>query len=282
MTDAKPFRGHNLNNPAEYPARYETNWLRRRSRRAIARAVLVMMVFAAFVYPFRWPGALVIALLAGGMHFAYFWRRHWAATAWHKEAYAERRSTRTLLPLRKLGHHVLHDHFHGHDRIQTLMIGPAGVWLVHAVGRAPSRRLWGDAAFLHPERQSLPPSPEELRELARAVGETLTAEAGEPVTVRPVYLAVNEDVPESVSPDAGVPVLPTGAFRMRVMSEPARLPDEEVIRLTELARRALPMRRPARENDPSLPPMAVKKSFWLHRRGLRHVKETDIGQPHED
>ena len=239
------------------------------------------MVFAALIYPLGWPGARIAAALAGGLHLAYIWRRHRTATAWHKEAYAERRSTRILLPLAKQGHLLLHDHFHGQSRLQTLLIGPTGVWLVHAVGRAPTRRLWGDAAFLHPEKQPVPRSPEELRELAGAVGETLTSEAGEPVTVRPVFLAVNDDVPEQIRTDGGVPILPADAFRSHVTSDPARLSDDEARRLADLATTALPARRPEGDDAP-LPPMAVKKAFQVRGRGLRRVKETEFGKPPED
>lgn len=281
MTDAKPFRRPNLNNPAEYPARYETNWLRRRPRRILIRAVTAVVVFAAFVYPLRWPGALLAAALAVVLHVAYVWRRHRTATAWHKEAYAERRSTHTLMPLAKQGYFLLHDHFHGESRLQTLLIGPSGVWLVHAVGRAPTRRLWGNAAFLHPENQPVPRAPGELRDLAGAVGEALATEAGEPVTVRPVYLAVNDDVPESVRTEAEVPVLAAAVFRPHVLAGPARLADDEAGRLAELAMRALPARTPGRD-DPPLPPMAVKKTLYAHRRGLRHVRETEFPNPPED
>lgn len=278
MTERAHFRGRDLNNPAEYPGRYETDWLRRRHRRVTARAVLAILTFAAFFVPLTWRGALAAAILAGGLHLVYFWRRHHAATAWHKDAYAERRSVHVLLPLESQGYLVLHDHFHQGFCIQTLLIGPPGVWLVHAVGRAPLRRLWGDAAFLRPEKQPVPPEPAALADRARAVGATLTAEAGEPVTVRPLYLAVGDDVPASVRKGGLVPLVAKGLFRSYLAGEPARLEPADIDRLAVLAGTALPPRRPDR-GRPSLPPMAVKKAMWPHKRGYELIRETDIARP---
>lgn len=276
MSDPKRFRGHDLTNPAEYPARYEMSWLRRRSRRVIARTVLVLVVFAVFVFPLGWQGALVAAFLAGVLHLAYFWRRHQTATAWHKEGYAERQSVRVLLPLEKQGYLVLHDHHHEGFQIQTLLIGAPGVWLVHAVGRAPLRRLWGNAAFLHPEKQPTPTDPAELRDHASAVSETLTAEAGETVSVRPVYLAIGDDLPESVDTDGAVPVVGKGRFPSFLAGEPARLSADAVEKLAAVAAAALPAGH-GQDGSPSLPPMAVKKSLWSRRRGLEFRRETEVG-----
>lgn len=276
MTEPTTFQGHNLNNPAEYPARYEADWLRRRPRRAVVRMVIMVVIFAGFLAPFSWQGALVVALLAGGLHSLYVWRRHHVATAWKKDAYAERQSVRVVWPLEKQGYLILHDHFHDGVRIQTLLIGPTGVWLVHAVGRTLQRRLWGDAAFLHPGKQATPPDPGELRDQAGAVGETLAAEACEPVTVRPLYVAFGGDLPDSVDQDGAVPAMAKGVFRDYLRGEPTRLSPEEVDRLAAVAMTSLPAGRPEK-GSPTVPPMAVRKSLWSRRRGPQIVRETDVG-----
>lgn len=279
MTDSTFFRGRDLNNPAEYPARYEAGWLRRRHRRVVARAVLALVAFALFLWPFGWRGALVVGFLAGGTHLLYFWRRHHAATAWHREAYAERKSVRVLSPLEKQGYLVLHDHHHAGVRTQTLLIGPPGVWLVHAVGRSLKWRLLGDAAFLHPERRPVPPEPAALQARARAIGAALSCEAGEPVTVRPVYLAISDDVPVPLRKSDVVPVIAKGLFRSFLAGEPERLSPERIDRLAALAGTVLPARHPSRARPP-LPPMAVRKAMWPHGgTGFRMVRETDIVQP---
>lgn len=270
-------RGRDPNNPAEYPARYEADWLRRRTRRALVRAAIVVVAFTLFVWPLSWPGALVVACLAGAVHFLYCWRRHHLATAWHKDAYAERRSVRVLRPLLKRGYVVLHDRHCGSVRVQSLLIGPTGAWLVHAVGRSVQRRMWGDAAYLHPEDQPEPPDADELRDRARRVGEALGGEMGGPVPVRPVVIVVGNDTPDPLRDGGTVAVVDVGAFLAYVEDQPESLSPGDVDRIATAAESALAVERP-RSEGPDLPLMAERKSLWSRRGGPRFVRETEVGR----
>jgi hypothetical protein len=264
-----------------YPARYEADWLRRRKRRVLIRLLVVVVAFAGFVWPLSWGGALVVAFLAGCTHFLYVWRRHHLATAWHRDAYAERQSVRVLEPLRGKGYATLYDCHHEGFRVQSLLIGPTGVWLVHAVGRSRQRRLWGDAAYLHPEDQPVPPDAEALRDRALRVGEALRQETGERVTVRPIAVVVGKDTPDGLRDSSDVPVIGVKGFSSYVTGSTAVLSSRDVRRLTAAADTALPAERPPSEHHPQIPPMAVKKSLWARRGGPEFLRETEFG-PSED
>ena len=270
-------RDRDLNNPKRYPARYEADWRRRRSRRVVVRTAIVVVTFALFAWPLGWKGAVLVAALGGCVHFLYVWRRHRIATGWDHDGYAERQSVRALRPLNHHGYVTLHDRHHGSVRLQTLLVGPTGVWLVHAVGRSPQRRVWGDAAYLHPGRQPVPPEPGELRERAHGVAEALSAELGAPIRVRPIFVVIGHDLPEALHGPEEVPVVRGDHLAARVQTEPDTLSRAEVSRVCEAARAVLSAEAPSR-NDPDIPPMAVKKSLWAQNEGLGFVRETDIGR----
>lgn len=270
-------RDRDLNNPKRYPARYEADWRRRRSRRTVVRTAIVVIAFALFAWPLGWKGAALVAALAGCVHFLYVWRRHRIATAWDHDGYAERHSVRALRPLNHHGYVTLHDLHHGDVRLQTLLIGTTGVWLVHAVGRSPQRRIWGDAAYLHPDRRPVPPDPEELRDRAHGVAEALGAELGEPIRVRPVFMVIGHDVPEVLLGSDEVPVVQSDHLAARVQTEPDALSRADVARVAEAATAAFSAEAPSGD-DPDIPPMAVKKSLWAKGKGPEFVRETEIGR----
>ena len=270
-------RDRDLNNPKRYPARYEADWRRRRGRRVVVRTAIIVVTFALFAWPLGWKGAALVAALGGCVHSLYVWQRHRIATAWDHDGYAERHSVRALRPLNQRGYVTLYDRHHGGVRLQTLLIGPSGVWLVHAVGRSPQRRVWGDAAYLRPDRRPVPPDPGELRERAHGVAEALSAELGTPVRVRPIFLVIGHDVPETLHGEDEVPVVRGDHLAARVQTEPGALTRAQVIRVARAAEAALPAEAPSGD-DPDIPPMAVRKSLWARGEGLGFVRETDIGR----
>ncbi|HEY3684111.1 MAG TPA: hypothetical protein VGL93_13775 [Streptosporangiaceae bacterium] len=242
----------------------------------LIRLLVVVVAFAGFVWPLAWQGALVVAFLAGSIHFLYFWRRHHLATAWNRDAYAERQSVRVLDPLRDQGYATLYDCHHEGFRVQSLLIGPTGVWLVHAVGRSRQRRLWGDAAYLHPEEQPVPPDDEALRDRADRVGEALGGETGERVAVRPIAVVVGKDTPDGLRDSSDVPVVGVKAFSSYVTGATEVLSSRDVRRLAAAADTALSAERPPPDHPP-IPPMAVKKSLWARRNGPEFLRETEFG-----
>lgn len=267
--------------PTAYPGRYEASWRRRRPQRMYVRAALAVVAFALFVWPLSWEGGLFVAAIAWAAHFLYTWQRHRLATSWNRTAYAERRTAHALYPLESQGYTLLYDHDCGDIRIQVLVIGPTGVWLLHAVGRAPKRRLVGDAAFLHPADRPDPPAPEDLTARTRQVTEALAAELGEGVTVHPLMVVVGSDPPEAIQDAPPIPVTAIGDLTTRITTAQRTLPPDRVARATAAAEVALTSHRAA-PSGPNLPLMAEKKSVWSRKRGPEMVRETEIGHAKND
>lgn len=270
-------RDRDPHNPRLYPARYEADWRRRRTRRIVARTAVIVIAFGLFAWPLGWKDAMAIAALGGLVHYLYFWRRHRIATAWDHDGFAERRSVRALRPLIHHGYMALHDLHHEGVRMQTLLVGSTGVWLVHAVGRSPQRRVWGDAAYLYPEKQPVPPEPAELRARARRAAEALSAELGEPIHVRPIYVVIGHDVPDILRGTDEVPVVRSDHLAARVQTEPDVLSPERITRVAAAAEEAFSFHAPA-GHHPDIPLMAVKKSLWVRRNGPEFVRENEVGR----
>lgn len=265
----------------EYPARYEVDWLHRRPRRVFVRVLLAVVAFAGFGWPLSWWGGLIVACLTAGGHFLYCWRRHHMATAWQQNAYAERRAAHLLLPLEKEGYRMLHDRRLGATRLHHVVIGPSGVWLVHGVGRARRLRILGDAAYLHPEEQSSPPGPGELRDRAAQVADAFGRRLGETVTVAPVFVVFGADTPETLRDTDDVPVVPAAELLDRIRGRDERPAPEQIERISAVADSVLPADESQPER-PGLPPMAVKKSLWSGGRGPRFIRETEVRGPKPD
>ncbi|TNY37072.1 NERD domain-containing protein [Thermomonospora catenispora] len=172
---------------------FEELWLRERKSRLRNRAIIAGMTLIVCGYLVSPLFGVLAGAVAGGIDAAVHWWRYHSASVWRRGLRGEERMARILRwTLERRGYRTLHQRLvPGHGTIDTLLVGPTGIWLIDNQAYHPDTEITEHGGRLFIDDRTQSQLVKRLNETARQAAESLSSRlvAGE-VTVTPV-LAVH-------------------------------------------------------------------------------------------
>ena len=181
-------------------AHHEHLWAAGQRRRLIVRGVIAVAALVAGAVLFNPIVGVVLAFLAAGADLLYNWRRHASTAAWRAGDEGRGHTDRLLrLLLEWRGFTVLRNRrppgaeTDGEpaeddppDRVEHLVIGPTGVFLVHSLAWSPETQIGSYGGKLFFGKRSGEKKTAPVAAAARAVSAALSAALGEEIPVTAV------------------------------------------------------------------------------------------------
>jgi hypothetical protein len=166
---------------------HEQLWAQGRRRRLQTRGVLAGVGLVAGTWLVALWAGLLLALLIAGVDTAVRWRERATSSVWRKGQRGERRTARILKLLQWRGYEVVHGRMApGIGQLDTLLIGPAGVFLIDNRAVAPDTTIAEYGGTLYVNERSGAKLSASLREMSDAAGSLLAERMGEEVEVEAI------------------------------------------------------------------------------------------------
>lgn len=225
---------------------HEQLWMRGRRRRLQIRGLLAGAALVAGTWlAHLWCG-LLLAAIAAAADTAYYWRQRLTSSVWRRGQRGERRTSMILrLTLDRRGYRILQGReIPGHGRLDHLVIGPTGVFLVANEAVAPDSVIVGHRGALFLDQRSGARISRPLREQADATAALLADRLGGEIAVEAVGVMHGGRLTPALIDAEAVTLLRALRLPRWIRSRRIRYTPDEVAAIADAAHR-LPISRHA-------------------------------------